>query len=311
MDLGNDIVNIRYLSIAGLSLMVFDHLITVDQEVIHIWLPQKQRKNGTVINLDIVNDGPQPQNELSRKDYHNMGRRILIQSRKYFNLHKLAYVMNRYLVEAIAAYLLFVFFSANDSCKQFACILIAPATVFTAVTQLFLISWGLATGFVIQTLNLMQDSKQLIRDMTFLFLSAFAGQRQLMFDVCLILVTIYNALEIPYRRRTDVIIKLRRDGIRFFVILVCLKVLGLLLALYGSHWMGIGLNHCSENTFTSGRGEINLRLPARGYLIMKDPGVARFDLWYLEPYSDRNGGRLIYAGDDILLNVAQYLYHTD
>ncbi|THU86603.1 hypothetical protein K435DRAFT_804988 [Dendrothele bispora CBS 962.96] len=297
MDLGNDIVNIRYLSIAGLSLMVFDHLITVDQEVIHIWLPQKQRKNGTVINLDIVNDGPQPQNELSRKDYHNMGRRILIQSRKYFNLHKLAYVMNRYLVEAIAAYLLFVFSGQQK-------IRLSEQQLSSRPSHNTLNLAQANTIFVPPPIN-MCGFLVLPKTLPYTYMSL------LIFDVFLISVTIYNALEIPYRRRTDVIIKLRRDGIRFFVILVCLKVLGLLLALYGSHWMGIGLNHCSENTFTSGRGEINLRLPARGYLIMKDPGVARFDLWYLEPYSDRNGGRLIYAGDDILLNVAQYLYHTD
>ncbi|KAK7457897.1 hypothetical protein VKT23_010244 [Stygiomarasmius scandens] len=141
MTIINDIISTRYLSAAALALMAYDHLITLDQEITNVWLPYNRKKDSglsiqiqdNVLLQQLRNGsglfsglglGGTPRDEVgersdSRRTIASWKSQISARLRRlgglgsgparYFNVHKLTFVLNRYLAEAISAYSMFVF----------------------------------------------------------------------------------------------------------------------------------------------------------------------------------------------------------
>lgn len=216
----------RYTPLAGTALLLWDHCLTFDEEVATMWVSFK---------------GP--------------------------ILPKVIYVMNRYFAEAVLLYATYVFTglrrpTANKNCASVFWLLCMSATLFAGILQFLIMLrvyrlWDhkqnmrrvLLAVFVacmtcslvlsvMMVLSLMRAQvvlpprvivcavPQVPKDTPFLL------GVLLLFNIFVISVSFYNALEEPRRRESEVFIALRRDGAKVYFIVSLLWVLLLVTSVF-------------------------------------------------------------------------------
>ncbi|KAJ7755091.1 hypothetical protein B0H14DRAFT_2978766 [Mycena olivaceomarginata] len=212
----NTLLFLRYLTTFGLASIVYDHCLTLGMELKFIWM--------------------NPKTGLASKA---------------------GFALNRYLTEGIIAYTVYIFSGTytalNDetSCGRFLWIFGFSAIIFGAVTHckeptfakalmttfLVCIVATIVTGVFcelrLQPLFKFSEffTTCLLSSMPRLVSATFAVQS--FFDVLILVVALYNALERPHRTNDEVITSLANDGFKFLLAIFCLRSLYLVSSLVG------------------------------------------------------------------------------
>ncbi|KAF7360507.1 hypothetical protein MVEN_00781500 [Mycena venus] len=226
MSLASSVLANRYLSAVGAVVLVYDHLWTLAEEIRLIWLNSET----------------------------GVGNRI-------------GFIVNRYITEILALYVVFGKSPRVASCGTLIAHLYSTqwrklqltrkATIFTAISHCIvtarvytlwdrrpLIKWilmssfavGISLSFVFALLT--ADQAQLESNGMCAFvnkpwalpysLGALTG-----LDFFIIIMTLFNALDRPRQKQAEIITNLQKDGAKFFVGLFCLRLLNLLMSIFG------------------------------------------------------------------------------
>ncbi|KAJ7439215.1 hypothetical protein FB451DRAFT_1302633 [Mycena latifolia] len=217
----------RYFTVFGLASMVYDHFLSLGAEFHVIWTNPKVRVAS-----------------------------------------KVAFGINRYLTEVIISYTVYVFSGTDDHlnnrrCETFLWLFGSAAMVFGAISHsiIFLrihalwdprtnvarIMIGIFFTCIVATtaigvlcvLQLQPLFKFSDIFTTCILLSkprilTIVFGVQSFFDVLILLVSVYNALERPHRNNSEVITSLQNDGLKFLLALFVLRTLYLVSALAGN-----------------------------------------------------------------------------
>ncbi|PBK93969.1 hypothetical protein ARMGADRAFT_1164799 [Armillaria gallica] len=210
----------RYTPPAATVLILWDHCLTLDEELTAMWGPF----NGQ-------------------------------------NLTKVIYIMNRHFTEAVMLYTTYVFTglggsTANEVCATVFWLFTMSVTVLAGILQFFIMLrayrlWdhkqtirrvllavfvGCITGTfalsVMTVLLLLKSRVQLPLNVDICAVHsrvpktiAYTMGIMLFFNLFVILITFYNALEIPRRSEHEILDSLRRDGARLYLIVSLLWML--------------------------------------------------------------------------------------
>ncbi|KAJ7816771.1 hypothetical protein B0H14DRAFT_2844117 [Mycena olivaceomarginata] len=223
----NTLLFLRYLTAFGLASIVYDHCLTLGMEPKFIWM--------------------NPKTGLASKA---------------------GFALNRYLTEGIIAYMVYIFSGTytalNDetSCGRFLWIFGFSAIIFGAVTHSIIVLriyalWDQRTNVakalmatflvcIVATIvtgvfcelrlqSLFKFSEFfttcLLSSMPRLVSATFTVQS--FFDVLILVIALYNALERPHRTNDEVITSLANNGFKFLLAIFCLRSLYLVSSLVG------------------------------------------------------------------------------
>ncbi|KAK0190349.1 hypothetical protein F5146DRAFT_1193883 [Armillaria mellea] len=180
----------KYMPPAATVLILWDHCLTLDEELAAIW-----------------------------------------RSFKGQNLTKVIYIMNRYFTEAVMLYTTYVFTGWGGSMANETIHRMLAAVFVGCITGTFALS-------VMTVLLLLKSRVQLplSEDVCAVHLRvpktiAFMMGIMLFFNLFVVFVTLYNALEIPRRSEHEILDSLRRDGTRLYLIRSFFSILMLVWAL--------------------------------------------------------------------------------
>ncbi|KAJ7367390.1 hypothetical protein DFH08DRAFT_837381 [Mycena albidolilacea] len=211
----NTLLFLRYLTAFGLASIVYDHCLTLGMELKFIWM--------------------NPKTGLASKA---------------------GFALNRYLTEGIIAYTVYIFSGTytalNDetSCGRFLWIFaiivlriyalwdqrtnVAKALMATfLVCIVATIVTGVFCELSLQPLFKFSEffTTCLLSSMPRLVSATFAVQS--FFDVLILVIALYNALERPHQTNDEVITSLANDGFKFLLAIFCLRSLYLVSSLVG------------------------------------------------------------------------------
>ncbi|THU96984.1 hypothetical protein K435DRAFT_79281 [Dendrothele bispora CBS 962.96] len=229
----DSVLSARYLSAVALVSVVYDHFITFDQELKNIW----------------------GSNSSTGRGY----------------LHKVTFVLNRYVASSVSAYTAFVLSGDGKGllddqvspCRRFIWVFTMVATIFIGVTQFiiilrvyhlwdkrrsmtvilflgFLISFSAATVLAVITVIKVQPVTHFfpfVNTCGFLEIPKtlpYVLGSLLLFDLFLIVMAIFNALETPHDTHAEVFERLHRDGARLFLVLFILRLITLIMSVVGN-----------------------------------------------------------------------------
>ncbi|KAJ3812137.1 hypothetical protein F5876DRAFT_75156 [Lentinula aff. lateritia] len=202
------------------------------------------------------------------------------------HLQKVTFLLNRYFVEAVVGYTVYVFNGTASTlddtvgddyvssillwcslpflqaCHNYVWVFSLVGVGVTSMTQLYMIlrvysTWDkrrsttviLVTMFVIFIAALTPNAILALIDVqSFVhyipkfsacailgipkFFSAVMGV-MLLFDLCLISLTVFNALERPYKTHGDVLDSLHNDGAKLFLVITVLRLIAFVMSLAG------------------------------------------------------------------------------
>ncbi|KAJ7643776.1 hypothetical protein FB45DRAFT_896035 [Roridomyces roridus] len=221
----NTVQFMKYFSAVGLVAMVYDHILTVPDEIKVVW----GNKN------------------VSR-------------------LSKIAFAVNRYMTEGIIAYTVYVFSGSaqgldDAACSTFLWIFGASAIVVGAISQAIV---------VLRIYHLWDDRTRVANALIYTFIACItstiiigcmvelqlqpkfsAALRtcvitvkpkilpvlfgvQSFFDILVISIAVYNALENPRRNHLELISSLQKDGLTFLLVLFALRAAYLISSVVGN-----------------------------------------------------------------------------
>ncbi|KAJ6613136.1 hypothetical protein B0H10DRAFT_2049644 [Mycena sp. CBHHK59/15] len=225
MSLAASIFATRYVSAVGVAALLYDHVLTLDDEIHLIWFNWAA----------------------------GAGNRI-------------GFMVNRYITEAMIIYVAYMLsggshgLSSQISCRVFIWIFAIASTVFVAISHFIImarvytlwdrrlrIKWILMGSFSVaisisMTFSILAahqvqpflEYNPLIHMCTFEkkpgALSFMLGALTV-FDLFIIVMTVFNALDRPYQKQADVMTSLQHDGARMFVVL--LRLTALVMAIVG------------------------------------------------------------------------------
>ncbi|KAF9002076.1 hypothetical protein BDQ17DRAFT_1306539 [Cyathus striatus] len=205
----------RYLPAGSLTVILWDHLITLDREVRLVWRSRGRSNEKWILNS--------------------------------------AYVFNRYGAEACLLFIAYVSSGikapSSAVCRSYVTLMLFCGTVALEISQFVLllrvhyltdqrrvILYYLIAGFTIavsisQTFAVltMLDLRKNVAAISIAGLNSCAAFKKppffsgilapmFAFDIFIILLTIYNALERPHRSNAELITSLYKDGARFFIV---------------------------------------------------------------------------------------------
>nr|GAT59457.1 predicted protein [Mycena chlorophos] len=222
----SSILAVRYMSAVGVTAILYDHCLTLFDEIKLIWF------NSRASTADRIN-----------------------------------FLLNRYTVEAMIIYVAYVLGGmssglSNQVCKNFIWVFGVVGSVSIAIQQFTLVArvytlwdkrqvikWIVLTAFMVQTgattVFSILASYQLqpftsyspVIHMCIIShkpwaLPATTGSLAA-FGLFIILMTLWNALDKPYRKQSEVVDTLVRDGARMFVLIFILTVVNFVMTLVG------------------------------------------------------------------------------
>ncbi|GAW04180.1 hypothetical protein LENED_005955 [Lentinula edodes] len=226
---------LRYLSGVALSVMVYDHLLTLNEEFSNIWAAPN-------------------------RDYFQ---KLMFVINRYYTEAMVMYVV--YVCSGLANLddaRVSSMSSFNPSCRRFVWVFALTATIFTATTHFFITlrvyhSWDkrkrvaiiLLVAFIIfmaaaAALAVISavDVQPAIHFVSFLkacmvpdipITFPFMMGTLLGFDLFIILVAFFNAFETPHKTHADVLDTLHRDGARSFIAIFLLRLGCLIVSVVG------------------------------------------------------------------------------
>ncbi|KAF7362521.1 hypothetical protein MVEN_00599900 [Mycena venus] len=209
----------RYISVAGVAALLYDHALTFDDEVHLVWF--------------------------------NSASPIV---------YRLGFLVNRYVTEALAIYVVYAedHTARKNPCLIFNWIWTMSATVCTSGSHFFVmarlhslwdrrraIKWILGGATVIALsisliFTVLVASEVQVASGTLCALVKkpwalpFALGALTCLDLFVIMMSVLNALEQPYKRQADVMKNLQRDGALMFLFLFLLRVINLVLSIVGN-----------------------------------------------------------------------------
>ncbi|KAJ7080542.1 hypothetical protein C8R44DRAFT_824203 [Mycena epipterygia] len=225
-EIVNTLLFLRYFTAVGLASMVYDHSLTIQAEAQVIWM----NPNNRVVS-------------------------------------KVAFGINRYLTEAVIAYTVYVFSGAdshlNDQlCGRFLWLFGSAAMIFGAISHSIIVLriytlWdqranvarALIATFIIcivatTAIGIVGELQlQPLFKFSEIFTTCIILSKpriifvvfgvQSLFDILVIFISVYNALERPHRTHSEVIMSLQHDGLKFILALFALRTSYLISSLVG------------------------------------------------------------------------------